>query len=87
MITLRVTEGPAHTRQERLYFLDWLRVLAVLGVFFFYTRSRTGSPGSGCRRSLCTVHSPMERKMRLGIKQRTERVSRQRKVYYDFTEA
>ncbi len=37
MVTLRVTEGPAHTRQERLYFLDWLRVLAVLCVFFFHT--------------------------------------------------
>ena len=37
MITSRVTEGPAHTKQERLYFLDWLRVLAVLGVFFFHT--------------------------------------------------
>jgi peptidoglycan/LPS O-acetylase OafA/YrhL len=37
MNTSRVTEGPAHIKPERLYFLDWLRVLAVLGVFFFHT--------------------------------------------------
>jgi glucan biosynthesis protein C len=37
MNTSRVTEGLAHTKQERLYFLDWLRVLAVLCVFFFHT--------------------------------------------------
>ncbi len=37
MNTSQVTEGPAHTRQERLFYLDWLRVLAVLGVFFFHT--------------------------------------------------
>jgi glucan biosynthesis protein C len=31
------TEVKASTKQERLYFLDWLRVLAVLGVFYFHT--------------------------------------------------
>ena len=36
MITLR-TEAAANTQQERLFFLDWLRVLAVLGVFFYHT--------------------------------------------------
>ena len=36
MITSR-TEGAAQTKQERLYSLDWLRVLAVVGVFFFHT--------------------------------------------------
>lgn len=36
MIALR-TEAKAVVRQERVYFLDWLRVLAVLGVFFFHT--------------------------------------------------
>ncbi len=30
-------EIPAQTKQERLLFLDWLRVLAVLGVFYFHT--------------------------------------------------
>ncbi len=36
MVTLR-TGVAANTKQERLYFLDWLRVLAVLGVFYFHT--------------------------------------------------
>ena len=31
------TEAKAPTKQERLLYLDWLRVLAVLGVFFFHT--------------------------------------------------
>ena len=31
------TGEPARTKRERLFFLDWLRVLAVLGVFFFHT--------------------------------------------------
>ena len=35
MITSRTRR--AATKQEWLYFLDWLRVLAVLGVFFFHT--------------------------------------------------
>src|SRR5574340_733052 len=33
----RGTEGAAPTRQERLYYLDWLRVLAVLGIFVVHT--------------------------------------------------
>ncbi len=36
MIALR-TEAKAIVKQERLFYLDWLRVLAVLGVFFFHT--------------------------------------------------
>ncbi len=36
MVTLR-TEVPANTKQERLFYLDWLRVLAVLAVFYFHT--------------------------------------------------
>jgi glucan biosynthesis protein C len=36
MVSLR-TEGAAHTKQERLFYLDWLRVLAVLAVFYFHT--------------------------------------------------
>jgi glucan biosynthesis protein C len=36
MITLR-TKVPAKTKQERLFYLDWLRVLAVLTVFYFHT--------------------------------------------------
>jgi peptidoglycan/LPS O-acetylase OafA/YrhL len=31
------TEGPGVVKQERLFYLDWLRVLSVLGVFFFHT--------------------------------------------------
>ncbi len=31
------TEGAASTKQERLFYLDWLRVLAVLGIFFYHT--------------------------------------------------
>ena len=33
----RRTEGAAPTRQERLYYLDWLRVLAILTVFLYHT--------------------------------------------------
>jgi glucan biosynthesis protein C len=33
----RRTEGAAPTKQERLYYLDWLRVLAVLGIFVVHT--------------------------------------------------
>lgn len=33
----RRTEGAASTKPERLYYLDWLRVLAVLAVFTFHT--------------------------------------------------
>ncbi len=36
MVSLR-TEVPANTKQERLFYLDWLRVLAVLTVFYFHT--------------------------------------------------
>ncbi len=36
MVSLR-TEGAANTKQERLFYLDWLRVLAVLAVFYFHT--------------------------------------------------
>ena len=35
MVSLR-TKGAANTRQERLYYLDWLRVLAVLGIFYYH---------------------------------------------------
>ena len=31
------TEAPAATKQARLLYLDWLRVLAVLGVFYYHT--------------------------------------------------
>jgi glucan biosynthesis protein C len=31
------TEAPAATKQGRLLYLDWLRVLAVLGVFYYHT--------------------------------------------------
>ena len=31
------TEVPANSKQERLFYLDWLRVLAVLAVFYFHT--------------------------------------------------
>ena len=31
------TEGAAPTSQERLYYLDWLRVLAILTVFLYHT--------------------------------------------------
>ena len=34
-MSLEKDEGPKHT--ERLYYLDWLRVLAVLGVFYAHT--------------------------------------------------
>ncbi len=30
------TEAPAATKQERLFYLDWLRVLAVLGIFYYH---------------------------------------------------
>jgi len=33
----RRTEVPAEIKQERLFYLDWLRVLAVLAVFYFHT--------------------------------------------------
>ncbi len=36
MASLR-SEVPAPTKQERLFYLDWLRVLAVLTVFFYHT--------------------------------------------------
>jgi glucan biosynthesis protein C len=31
------TEGAAPTKQQRLYYLDWLRVLAILTVFLYHT--------------------------------------------------
>ncbi len=31
------TEGAANTKRERIFYLDWLRVLAVLAVFYFHT--------------------------------------------------
>jgi glucans biosynthesis protein C len=31
------TEAPAATKQGRLFYLDWLRVLAVLGIFYYHT--------------------------------------------------
>jgi hypothetical protein len=30
-------EVPAATKQKRLFYLDWLRVLAVLGIFYYHT--------------------------------------------------
>jgi peptidoglycan/LPS O-acetylase OafA/YrhL len=30
-------EVPADTKQKRLFYLDWLRVLAVLGIFYYHT--------------------------------------------------
>ena len=31
------TEAPAATKQGKLLYLDWLRVLAVLGIFYYHT--------------------------------------------------
>lgn len=36
MVSLQ-TEEAAPARQTRLFYLDWLRVLAVLAVFFYHT--------------------------------------------------
>ncbi len=36
MVSLR-SEGAAPTKQKRLYYLDWLRVLAILTVFLYHT--------------------------------------------------